>query len=297
MLHYASSGAGYCAVAFFPPTMAHHSLHILSLTKSGTEAKPETFKHQKPWKLGWPVGWSARLRGRLRDECGADESQWSGKRCKKPWWYEDFQFLPPRRPNPFHSFSKPNAFSVSTVTTTLFYKNLRSLQNSPPPPLSFSGRIREKKRSNNAFVTVNSSHTAVTCAAPYESRRTFLWLFEEPTSPAAEAVSFFHTTFVDADVALTQLFSVRIQIKEDGMCACVKKNKTMVFCLRWAPCEADGRYEKELPQHTHKHTHRPAHARTLMLTDAVSALIGVDRSGAQSKRASRCNGPSSSDVI
>lgn len=65
----------------------------------------------------------------------------------------------------------------------------------------------------------------MTCAAPYESRWTFLWVFEEQTSPAAEAVSFFHTTFAEAAVALTQLFSVGIQIKEDGMCACVKKKQ------------------------------------------------------------------------
>lgn len=128
---------------------------------------------------------------------------------------DDFQFLPS---DPFYSSSKANAFSLSTVTTILFYKNLQSPQNlSPPSPRSFGNCMEEgkKKKSNNAFVTVNSSHAAVTCAAPMKAIGLVSGFLKSKRSPTAEAVFFFHTTFVAAAVALTQLFSVGIQIKED----------------------------------------------------------------------------------
>lgn len=102
-------------------------------------------------------------------------------------------------------------------------KAFRTRRRRSPPAAALERKKKEKR--NNAFVAVNSSYTAVTCAALHECQQTHLWVFEEQTSSTAEEVSFFHTTFVVAAVALTQLFFVGIQIKEDGMCVCVKGEK------------------------------------------------------------------------
>lgn len=93
------------------------------------------------------------------------------------------RFIPPPKQTPSSSsLWRPSCFTKACEA----FRTRRS-----SAAAIWKRETKKKKRSNNAFVTVNSSRTAVTYVAPYESWRTGLWIFEEQMSPAAEAASFF----------------------------------------------------------------------------------------------------------